>query len=235
MLGIALIACCLLAHPTGAQVATGIRLYTDPDPDAKGGMRGSVTSSSAAISAVFALPPAYPERVYKGSALDDGHGFEILGLPAAMYDLLIVCGNRCYEGLTLQRGQGSLTDADRDGIRDIIERSEPFYNEKTVHRLDGVTGHMTGSARAFCTFLRSKKSIGFIDGIWRHEHRRSLKLVLLEHVGPGWQVERTREIFTVMVKPGSGTGSTVFRRSLGRIRVTDSVRELGDLDVAKKD
>lgn len=233
--GMALAGVCLCVATARAQVATGIRLYTAPDPDAGGGIRASIATPANDVRAVFALPPNAPGRLYKGSVLDGGRGFEFRGLPAAMYDLLVVFANQWVEGLTLQRGEGSLTNEDREGIRDIIKRSEPFYNEKVVHRVDGTTGHMTGRARALCTFLRSKKSIGFIDGVWRHEHRRSFKLVLLEHVGPGWQIERTREIFTVMVKPGSGMAPHSFSDVLGRIRVTDSVRDLGELDLDGQD
>jgi hypothetical protein len=170
-------------------------------------------------------------KVYRGTLTDAGRRFEFRGLPPARYDLVLATEDRVYEGLTLHRGEDSLTAEDRRMVDEIISRSEPFFNEKTIHRLEGATGKMTGEARAFCTFLRSKKSIGFIDGVWRHEHRRSLKLVLLAQVGPGWQIHRTREIYTTMVAPGRGHTEARYRRALRRVRVTDGVKDLGSLDL----
>jgi hypothetical protein len=219
---------CGAAH---GQVATGIRLYTKPDPLAGGGIRGRIGSPGQPLTGVFALPPSEPGRVYKAVLGPDKRTFELNGLPAGKYDLLVVFANRAFEGLTLERRVDTLTDEDREGIEDIISRSEPYFNEKHVHRVSGTTGHMTGMARSICTFLRSKSSIGHLDGIVRKEHRRSLKLVLLEHVGPGWQVAKTREVFTVMVPPGTGRTVVQYRRQLRGIRVTDAVRDLGELDL----
>lgn len=213
------------------QVATGVRLYTPADPDAGGGLRGTIATPRQPLAAVFALPPDEPGKVYKAAVDPAARSFELTGLPPSKYDLVVAFKNETYEGLRLHRGADTLSEEDRTGIRRIVELSEPFFNEKVIHRLRGSTGHMTGVARGFATFLRSKKSIGHIDGIWRHEHRRALKLVLLEHVGPGWQVAKTREIYTVMVPPGTGRIAARFRESLSGLRVIDTVKDLGELDI----
>lgn len=228
---------CLVLFFSGVahgQVATGIRLYTNPDPSAGGGIRGRIGSPGKPLIGVLALPPSEPGRAYKAVLRPEKRGFELTGLPSAKYDLLVVFANQAFEGLTLVRRADTLTDEDKEGIEDIINRSEPYFNEKHVHRVEGTTGHMTGMARSICTFLRSKDSIGHLDGIVRKEHRRSLKLVLLEHVGPGWQVAKMREVFTVMVPPGTGRTIVQFRRQLQGIRVTDAVRDLGELELRTK-
>lgn len=217
----------------GAQVATGKYLYTKPDPHATGGIRGRLATARKPLDAVFAMSPDNPGAVYRATLTGDRSGFELAGLPVSKYDLVVALGEVVYEGLTLHRTENTLTDGDRKSIGSILSRSEPFFNVKTLHRLSGQTGRMTGKARAFCTFLRTKKSVGFIDGVVHSEERRSLKLVLLEDVGPGWQVAKTREIYTVMTEPGTGRIPVMYRRKLARIRVTDSVKDLGDIDLTK--
>lgn len=216
-----------------AQVGTSKHLYTEPDPNAAGGIRSAITGVPKPLDAVFAIPPDEPLLVYKGTVTGlEKQAFEFRGLPVSRYDLVLVFDDTVYEGLRLTRGDDALTRNDMASITNIVMRSEPYFNEKTIHRLAGTTGHMEGHARAFCTFLRSLTSTGFSDGKPYHDHRRSLKLALLEQVGPGWQVADTREIYVKMVKPGTGHVAHVYARNLGRIRVVDSVKDLGVIDLA---
>ena len=218
----------LAASSASAQVATGKFLYTEPDPEAGGGIRGAVASSAGPLEAVFAIPAADPLKVYRAEIRRGGEStFSFRGLPPARYDLLVCFQRTLFEGMTLSRTPSSLTPEDTGKIGEIISLSEPFFNRKIIHRVEGTTGHMTGTARAICTFLRTRKSIGYLDGVWRKEHRRAYKLVLLEDVGPGWQVARTREIYTVMMAPGTGESEVRYSAGLSRIRVIDSVKDLG--------
>ena len=222
----------LAAGTAQAQVGTSKHLYTEPDAGARGGRTGVVADPPGPLAGVFALPPDEPRFVYKGAISGDRRDrFTFTGLPVAKYDLMLVFDNVFYEGLTLNRGEDSLTDQDKKLITGIIDKSEPYFNEKTVHRLLGKTGKMEGQARAVCTFLRSLTSTGFNDGAAYTDHRRSLKLVLLEDVGPGWQVARTREIFVIMVKPGTGHIRHEYNPKLGGIRVVDEVKDLGQVSV----
>ncbi len=221
----ALLLLALASAPARAQVGQSKYLYTAPDPAASGGLRGTVPASEAGLAAVLALPPDEPRFVYKATL--SGPSFAFTGLPARKYDLVVVCGDAVYEGLNLHREASTLTPADTAAIGTIIDKTEPFFNEKTIHRVLGKTGKMEGQARAFCTFLRSKSALGFFDGKEYTDHRRSLKLVLLEDVGPSWQVARTREIFVLQVKPGTGHIRHVYAPGLGGIRVVDSVKDMG--------
>lgn len=221
-----------------AQVSQSLYLYTEPDPNAPGGIEGRVVSPLKPLRAVFALPPDRPRFVYRGAVPDENRrAFRFEGLPAERYDLLFVFDDEFYEGLTLNRGETMLTAADRQGIQGIVEQTEPFYPRKRIHRLEGTTGHMTGEARGICTFLRDRSALGFIDGEEYTDHRRSFKLVVLQHVGPGWQVQRTREIYVIQVQPGTGRDFIrhVHRSALGRIRVTDGIRDLGEINLSRED
>lgn len=229
--GAVFILAAMLPLAAAGQVATGKYLYTPLDPARPGGIVGRIAATGGPLVAAFAIPPDEPEKVYRAEVAADGRAFAFRGLPANKYDLLLARSDRFHEGLTLTRGENTLTDADRAGIERIVTASEPFFDRKTLHRLEGETGRMTGTARGVCTFLRTKESVGYFDGKTYTDHRRSIKLVWLEDVGPGWQVARTREVFTIMVKPGTGEVSAFHHPGLGRIRVTDSVKDLGTIEL----
>jgi len=211
---------------------TGKYLYTDPDPSAGGGIRGRVTGVAMPIVAVFAIPPDEPRFCYKGSVIgSDRREFLFEGLPVAKYDLVVVYGETLYEGLTLHRGDDTLTRVDIEQIEAIIQKSEPFFDTKYIHRLEGETGRMTGLARCIETLLRTSPMIDYAGARYT-DHRMSHKLVLLEQVGPGWQISRTREFYACFVKPGTRKPHFIHRRVLSRIRVVDSIKDLGDVNLA---
>jgi hypothetical protein len=62
---------------------------------------------------------------------------------------------------------------------------------------------------------------------------RSVRLLLLEDVGPGWQIALTREMLRLEVlgndKKGVLPGS--FHKKLNRIRVSDRVKDVGEMDL----
>jgi hypothetical protein len=214
------------------QVSTGAYLYTVSDPLATGGIRGTVSAPDKPIMGAYAMPPDQPGSVYRGTVTGKGNrDFSFRGLPSGKYDLLLVFDDAFYEGLTLVRIEDDLVAEDRESIEAIIAKTEPYYGTKKIHRLAG-QGGKSGYARCICTFFRAKESVGFIDGVVYPDHRRSLKLVLLEEVGPGWQVVKTREIHTVMVKPGTGMQDHYYRKALGGIRVIDEVKDIGGIDLS---
>jgi hypothetical protein len=229
--GAVFILAAMLPLAAAGQVATGKYLYTPLDPARPGGIVGRIAATGGPLVAAFAIPPDEPEKVYRAEVAADGRAFAFRGLPANKYDLLLARSDRFHEGLTLTRGENTLTDADRAGIERIVTASEPFFDRKTLHRLEGETGRMTGTARGVWTFLRTRESVGYFDGKTYTDHRRSIKLVWLEDVGPGWQAARTREIFTVMVKPGTGEIPAFRHAALGRIRVTDGVKDVGTIEL----
>ncbi len=213
------------------------KLYTQPDPASAGGITGHVTNPSSAIEQVLAIPSDAPEQVFEGRIQgDDKRTFRFTGLPMRKYDLIIVFENSFYEGLQLERGEDTLTDEDRKKVDAIIQKSEPFFTHKTIHRLEGTTGR-GNQARAICTFLRAKGSELLFEAhegkFSREDFRRTLKLVILKDVGPGWQIVRTRDLYPVWLNPKRTAFKHHFTASLSGVRVADSIKDLGDLNLTK--
>ena len=216
-----------------AEMYTGKDLYTRPDPSASGGIRGCIVRPGEAIQWIMAIPPDDASLVYKGVVSGTkSNEFAFQGLPASKYDIIVVLNSSVYEGLNLMRGASTLTSPDKTSIQTAIAKAEKFYTKKVTHRLEGQTGKMTGTARAFCTFLREKESV---DNryIFYSDWRRHFMLVTLNDVGPGWQIVANRDLGGTFVKPDKGTIPVIYRKYLGSIRVTDSVVDLGDMDLSK--
>ncbi len=213
------------------------KLYTKPDPASAGGIKGRVTSPSSAIEQVLAIPFDAPEQVFEGRIEgDDKRSFRFTGLPMRKYDLVAVFENSFFEGLQLQRGEDSLTTEDRKKIDAIVQKSEPFFTHKTIHRLEGTTGR-GNQARCICTFLRAKGSELTFEAhegkFSREDFRRTLKLVILKDVGPGWQIVRTRDLYPVWLDPKRTEFKHHFTATLSGVRVADSIKDLGDLNLTQ--
>ena len=96
---------------------------------------------------------------------------------------------------------------------------------------------MFTGARCFCAFIRAKGS----DLLWeahegsfkREDFRRTYKLIMLKDVGPGWQVERARDIYPIWCEPKLVKPRHNYSRALARVRVADSVKDLGEIDLTK--
>jgi len=201
------------------------RLYTRPDPSCKGGIKGRISSPGLPLQQVLALPPDEPRFVYEGKIVGPGRrAFLFEGLPMRRYDLVAIFRNSLYEGLELLRGENTLTKSDLEKIHYIVGESEPFFTRKIIHRVAGQTGR-GHFARCLCTFLRDKPSKG------NPLFRRTFKLLVLKDVGPGWQFVRARDLYPVFVEPEYAQPRHHFTKALTRVRVTDYVKDLGDIDL----
>jgi hypothetical protein len=213
------------------------RLYTEPDSGAPGGIAGRVVKPEQPVAQILAIPADAPEKVYQGT-IDgaDRRSFKFTGLPMRKYDLLVVFEKDFHEGLQLQQGENTLTEADRTKIEAIVQKSEPYFTHKIIHRVAGETGR-GNFARCICTFLRAKGS----ELLWnayqgkfeRDDFRRTFKLVILKDVGPGWQIVRTRDLYPVWTTPQLVKPEHHYHESLSGIRVADKVKDLGELDLTK--
>lgn len=210
------------------------RLYTEPDPSAAGGLTFRPTSPSGDLVAAFAVPQLQVKAVYKAEIENDTVRFR--GLPAAKYDVLVLCKNGFYEGFRLTRDEDTLTPEDRKSIEAAIRRAVQFFDTKEIHRLEGFTGQ-AGQATSVLQELRTKP-VTLQDASVRSDIQiRSLKLVYLEDVGAvGWQLLTTRELVRTEVAGHERRGLLPHRfcPALGGVRVTDAVRDLGEVDLAKK-
>ena len=213
------------------------RLYTAPDPANAGGLKGRIGAPELPIEQILALPAATPEEVYLGEVTGPKRdAFEFKGLPVGKYDLLVVYPAAFYEGLQLTRDASTLTPDDVKKIEASIQKSEPFFTKKIVHRLAGETGRASG-ARCICTYYREKGSELLMEHFEgkssRPDFRRTFKLVLLKDVGVGWQIARARDLYPVWVDPKRALPEHHFSAALNEIRVADTVKDLGVLDLSR--
>lgn len=211
------------------------RLYTAPDASSPGGIQGRIARPSKPIKQILAIPSDAPRFVYEGIVTrSDGRGFRFEGLPMRKYDLVVIYENAFFEGLQLHRGASTLTDSDVEKIEATVQKSEPYFPYKIRHRLQGTTGR-GNTARGIYTYYLDRKSdllFNEYQGGWtRDDPRRTFKLVILKDVGPGWQIVRARDLYPAWVTMGTLRPKHHFRKQLSRIRVADSVKDLGDIDL----
>jgi len=203
-------------------------LYTKSDPSATGGIQGSIASPGLPIEQVLALPADEPRFVYKGKVTGSNRrSFLFEGLPMRKYDLIVIYKDRFYEGLRLHREPNTLTKEDRKKVKNIVNASEPYFKKKFIHRLEGTTGR-GNTARAICTFVRDTSSA---EG--HREFRRTFKLLLFKDVGPGWQVTRARDLYPVSYEPGAPLPRHNYAAKLGGVRVTRSIKDLGEIKLTR--
>lgn len=214
------------------------RLYTQPDAASPGGLKGRVAKPELPIEQILALPtgPAI-EEVYQGEISGPKRDtFTFKGLPVGKYDLVVIYPDAFYEGLQLSRDASTLTPEDLKKIDASIQKSEPFFTKRIIHRLEGTTGR-GNTARCVATYFREKGSELLLQQFEgkskRPDFRRTFKLVLLKDVGPGWQIARARDLYPVWVNPKSALPSHHFCTALSQFRVADQLKDLGELDLTR--
>jgi hypothetical protein len=208
-------------------------LYTKPDEAATGGITGRITSPSDPIELILATPAAEPEKVYKGELDPATPGaFSFKGLPAGRYDLIVFYKGSFYEGVTLSREGSTLNELDLEKINTTLQKSEPYFPEKFIHRLEGQTGR-GNQARMVVTYSRAKGSLltltTYQGKFHREDHKCTIKLVMLQDVGPGWQITKTRNYNPVWVEPGTPLPKHHFSSVLSKIRVAEETKDIGNL------
>ena len=225
------------------------RLYTKPDPSATGGIKGSIGYPNRPVEQVLAIPPDEPRLVYEGVISGSSkREFLFTGLPMRKYDLVVIYKDQLYEGLCLQRGEDTLTATDRQKVKTTIDKAEPYFTRRIIHRLEGTTGR-GNLARCICTFMRDKSSTassGVHSNVRRElmsdknstsspkgnkNIRRTFRLFMLKDVGPGWQVVRSRDLYPSWTTKSQMVATHHYDKSLSRIRVTTSVKNIGLLNL----
>jgi len=209
------------------------RLYTQPDPEASGGIKGSIASPEGRIRQILAIPRSSQNHAYRGELDSARRSFTFEGLPMDHYDLVVFFDTKVFEGIRLSREDCTLTSTDLEQIEDIVQRSEPFFTMKDIHRIEGQTGR-GNRAMAFATFARDRMARMYEGPVVRADLRRTHKLVTLQQVGPGWQVARTRDLFPIWVEAAKPQYLRIdynYSEQLSGFRVTASVRDIGALSL----
>ncbi len=210
-----------LASASGGEVNITSRLYTQPDPNASGGLTGTAAFSASPLRGAFAQSRADPAKVY-AARIEDGRRFTFSGLPVGRYDLLLLYDDAFYEGLMLSR-EDTLTDRDRQLITGHIDKTGQFFETKIYHRMAGQTG------------VGNEARIVFQEHHQREDSEiRNLKLGILMQVGDvGWQMVRSREFVRIDVRNSTSQSGILphhYNPSLSGFRVVDSIRDVGTLN-----
>lgn len=245
-----------------SKTRVGINLYTKPSPDATGGIKGVIAGAPSEVLGVLAMPQKFPNisaladieggasgkntrninkdmtnQVYL-AGLDSENAFTLYGLPPGKYDLFVLCENCFYEGLLLSREDHTLTEQDNKAIKEKIKESNPFFNVKIQHRIEGQTGAF-GKARVLEQEVRTLPVTLQSAEVLKHIQIRSIKLCLMESVGTTklgthWEMKKTREITRQEVGPPDTKGAIpgYFCKALQGIRVSTSMKEVGTVTLA---
>ena len=209
------------------------RLYTSPDMSASGGIAGRIVKPEMPIVQILAMPPDEPRFVYEGQISGASRqAFTFSNLPMAKYNLFVIYENEFYEGLQLSFEPDTLTDKDRQSITKIVNESDPFFNKKTIHRIAGTTGR---GNLARCIVTQYRDGPGTVTADYQAlngQGRRTFKLIWLKDVGVGWQVVQKRDLYPVTVDLRILKPTHHYSDQLSNIRVTDKVKNLGDIDMS---
>ena len=243
----------------------GSQLYTPPDANASGGIRGSFTDLPDELLGVIAVPQRFTDissrdELEGGTAaknarntakeisipaylatLGSNNSFSFRGLPPGKYDLLVICDNAMYDGILLAREVSILPEADLKAIKEIVEKSNPYFNIKCIQRIEGVPGTY-GKARLLGQDMRTLP-ITLQDASVRTDiQTRTMKIYLLEQEGTGkmapmWKVKRTRELSRQEIGPPDTKGPlpNYFCQALQGIRVSTSVKDIGTVALKQDD
>ena len=208
-------------HPLAAQ---SLRLYTQENPDDKGGITGR---AGAPLAYAFAMERDLT-RVYRAK-LDGVEGvFHFANLPVGKYDLVLVTKDgTIYEGLEL--GESEMRKGARAGaLEERIVASDTFFNRVHVHR-QGWNGEV---ALVFVERIRDGETVRH-SGEDLNQAVQRLEVIALEPATDDWQLTDSRHILreTHALEKGMPFLKSVYVSSLNDHRVIDSIKDLGVLSL----
>ncbi|MFO7536355.1 MAG: hypothetical protein R6X19_11875 [Kiritimatiellia bacterium] len=201
--------------------------YAEPDPHSKGGIRFTLATPGKP-SGVFALLQGDPNQCYPAGYFNDG--WVVKGLPAGTYDLMLVFDDRLCEGLTLAKGESTLTKEDLSAMQAVLDKYVPFFETKVIHRAGG-SGGRGGKATLLLQEMRTRPLLLQSGETRRDIQIRSFKIITLKGGSAGWKLITTREIMRIEVSGEMPRGvlPDFHIKELGNLRVTNGIMNLGEL------
>ena len=196
------------------------RIYTEPDPAAGGGIRGSV---DAVVTHALAVDHQRV-HVYRAAMSDGGKAFDFEHLPVGKYDLVFVTSDGAlFEGLSLGPEPRGMAETSSQNLRTRVAAQDAFFNKSLVQRL-GVEGD---TALVLVERVRDKEILKQ-SGEKLAASLRRLEVMELAQASDDWQVTGTRHLY----REQAPIGRTDFLRhwyvpEIGGVRVIDSVKNLG--------
>jgi hypothetical protein len=216
------------------------RIYTGPEAGATGGIEGKVEGIELGMCIAIESPAiaADPEkiRVYRAvPAVEEKDKravstFKFTGLPTGKYDLVLIDRTRhMWEGILLGEDTSSgFSPTQQKNLAARINVADTYWNQRIIHHI-GVDGE-----RAL--LLVERLRVGLIlkqSGEKFAGHQRRLEVVELHQAADDWQLVRTRHFYRLGEPAGAATPflKDIRLAALSGIRVVDSVKQLGALDL----
>ena len=211
----------LVLLPCAFAADTVQRIYTAPNPEATGGIKGSC---AADITHALAVNHDHL-RVYRGDISADGHSFNFAHLPLGKYDLVMVTKDKLvYEGLALgEPALASLPPASVANLKKRVDAQDAFFNHAKIQRagFDGTT------CNAFVERTSDRKILRQ-DATKLGANIRRLEILELAQAEDDWQVTTTRIIYREE-QPIEGIDfiTDKYVPEFSDLRVIDSVKDVG--------
>jgi hypothetical protein len=197
------------------------RIYTKPDPNSLGGIRGRIGVELNRAIAVDHQRIA----VYLGDLSDGGKAFQFAHLPTGKYDLVLLAKDgTLYEGLALGGPPDAIPPASLKNLDTRIAVADSFFNRYTIHRI-GIDGE---HVLAFVERIRDKLTLKQ-SGEKLDSNLRRLEVIELDQAADDWQMATTRHLYREdePVTENPPFLKHVWFSGLGNIRVVDSVKDMG--------
>lgn len=199
------------------------RIYSKTSEAATGGIEGK---TDVALTHAIAVDHER-ERVFLADLSDAGKSFRFSRLPVGKFDLVLVTGEGAvFEGLTLGHEMGTVPS----NLVTRVAVADSFFNRYTIHRC----GVVEDRAFVFVERLRDNPTLKH-SGEKLDAYVRRLEIIELQEAEDDWQMVRSRHIYRDAESKRSRP--PVFRHvavpALGNIRVVDSVKQLGMLNLPK--
>jgi hypothetical protein len=197
------------------------RIYTAPNPEDMGGIKGTC---GAEITHALAVNHDHL-RVYRGDVSADGRSFNFAHLPLGKYDLVMVTKDKLvYEGLALgEPAPPSQPPASMANLKKRVDAQDAFFNHAKIHRagFDGAT------CNAFVERTSDRKILKQ-DGTKLGANLRRLEILELAQAEDDWQVTTTRIIYREE-QPVEGIDfiTDKYVPEFSNLRVIDSVKDIG--------
>ena len=220
---LAMLAMALFWLPSALADDTVQRIYTAPNAQDAGGIKGTC---GANITHALAVNHDHL-RVYRGEVSIDGRSFVFAHLPVGKYDLAFVTKDRLvYEGLVL--GEDKRMDLPANSMANLnkrVEAQDAFFNHARVHRL--------GFDGANCLLFVERTSDRHIlrqNGEALAADVRRLEIMEMSQAADDWQVTTTRHLYREEQPPGGIDFLTdKFVPEFSNLRVIDSVKDVGSV------
>ena len=207
-----------LAHCLRAESG---RIYTTPDANSPGGIRGRF---GAELTHAIAIDHERAE-VFLAELSDGGKAFQFAHLPVGKYDLVLVTRDGAvYEDLALGGPPDAISAASLKNLETRVAVADSFFNRHAIHRI-GIDGEQ---ALVFVERIRDKLTLKQ-SGEKLDSNLRRLEIIELDQAGDDWQMAATRHIYREdePIAENCPFFKHVQFSGLGNIRVADTVKDTG--------